>query len=461
MTVQEKVEAGRAFFRSGKTLDYAYRMRSLEALERVLVASKDEIFDALHSDLNKTPYEGFMTEYAMVMAELSLAKKKLKHWMKPIKKLPSLGQMPVRARVYSQPYGLVLIISPWNYPFQLGMIPLISAIAAGNAVLLKPSNYSAYTADVLETIVTAAFEPNHVQVVKGGREENQELLDERYDYLFFTGSPAVGKLVMEKASRHLTPVTLELGGKSPCIVAEDANVKATAKRIVFGKLLNAGKTCVAPDYVLVHENIADKLIAEFVKEEQRMLPSDEYVAEHVPKIINAKHRMRIVGILKELSKEQVVYQSGVGRFERGQVPFTIVKNPAEDSLVMTEELFAPILPVVTYREMEEALRFVSSRPKPLALYLFTQNKALKKKVLKELSFGGGCVNDTVIHIASHYLPFGGVGASGMGRYHGKYGFDTFSSKKSVIEKWISFDMPMRYHPYKKSNKELPLFLFKK
>ncbi len=457
MQIKEKVRNGKEFFDSSITLEYSYRLNSLKNLEKTLKKYQKEALLALKQDLNKTHYEGFMTEFAIVMSELSLAIKNLKKWMKPISVRPALSQIPANAKIHSQPYGLVLIMSPWNYPFQLSLIPLISAISAGNTAIIKPSAYSPKTSDLIEKIVNEAFDEYHVQVVKGGREENSALLDEAYDYIFFTGSPAVGKVVMQKASENLTPITLELGGKSPCIVDENAKIRTSAKRIVFGKLLNAGQTCVAPDYALVHENIVDEFIEELVKAEDKMLRDINYASETLPKIINEKHRTRISNLLEN---EVTVYESELYDIDLGQIPFTIIKNPSEDSPIMQDEIFGPILPIITYSDIEEAFDFIKNRKKPLALYLFTRDKRLKERVVKELRYGGGCINDTIMHIASHKLPFGGVGNSGMGRYHGKYGFDTFSSKKSVLEKWNYFDMSIRYHPYIRPNGKLPMFLFK-
>ncbi|PIE98845.1 MAG: aldehyde dehydrogenase family protein [Treponema sp.] len=456
--IQENIEKGRSFFNTGASLNYAYRKKALLKFREVLKNNKTQILDALQKDLNKTHYEGFMTEYALVMSELSLAIKKLRKWMKPQRKMPALSQMPASAKLYSEPYGLVLIMSPWNYPFQLCIIPLIAAIAAGNTVIVKPSAYSKHTSDIIAEIVKQAFNEGHVSVILGGREENSQLLNGVFDYIFFTGSPTVGKLVMQKAANNMTPFTLELGGKSPCIIAEDADIKVAAKRIAFGKILNSGQICVAPDYALISENIADLFIAELIKAEQSMLKSKEYASKCFPKIINEKHRKRILGLIEASSP---TYQTDFFDPEKGQIPFTIIKNPDENSPVMQEEIFGPVLPVITYKNIDEAFAFIKKRPKPLALYLFTDSRPLKHRVTKEISYGGGCINDTVIHLASHSLPFGGVGNSGIGHYHGKYGFDTFSHKKSVLSKWKLFDLPVRYHPIKDAKKTLPQILFDK
>ncbi len=455
--IQEKINEGKTFFNSGATLSYEYRLRALLKLKEVLQTQKTEILASLKADLNKSYYEGFMTEYALVMSELLLAIKKLKKWMKPVRKIAALSQMPASTKIYSDPYGLVLIMSPWNYPFQLTMNPIIAAIAAGNTVIVKPSAYSKNCSDIIEKIANLAFDKGHLSVIKGGREENAALLDGVFDYIFFTGSSSVGKLVMQKAANNMTPLTLELGGKSPCIVAADTNLKMAAKRIAFGKILNAGQTCVAPDYALVDEKIIDKFIEELIKAEKAMLQSKEYASENFPKIINEKHKERIQGLI---DASNPVYKSEFFDAKKGQLPFTIIKNPKETSPVMQEEIFGTVLPVLSYNKIDEAFAFIKSRPKPLALYLFTDNAELKKRVTRELSYGGGCINDTIIHLASHSVPFGGVGNSGMGQYHGRYGFNTFSHKKSVLTKWKLFDLPVRYHPIKKPNNHLPMILFK-
>ncbi len=375
-TIQEKINEGREFFNTGATLTYNYRLNSLLKLKTVLEENKDEVLEALKSDLNKSYHEGFMTEYALVISELSLAIKKLKKWMKPERKKAATSQMPASAKIYSDPYGLVLVMSPWNYPFQLCIIPVIAAIAAGNAVIVKPSAYSKYTSDIIEKIANLAFDKGLVSVIKGGREENAELLDGVFDYIFFTGSPIVGKLVMQKAANNMTPITLELGGKSPCIVAEDTDIKMAAKKIAFGKLLNAGQICVAPDYALVDEKIVDKFIEEIIRTEKSMLQSKEYASKNFPKIINEKHKNRIQGLINASTP---TYQSEFFDAEKGQLPFTVIKNPGADSPVMQEEIFGPVLPVLPYKNIDEAFSFIKKRPKPLALYLFTDDVNLKKK----------------------------------------------------------------------------------
>ncbi len=455
--IERIVENSKKYFNSNKTKDVNFRIVKLNSLEKSILKYSDEITDALKNDLNKSKFESLMSEINIVLSEISSAKKNLKNWAKPKTLKTSFTQMPAKTKSYYEPLGTSLIISPWNYPFQLCMIPIISAIAAGNTVIVKPSAYSRHSSDIVEKIITEAFDSGLVSVIKGGREENVELLDCKFDYIFFTGSPIVGKLVMQKAAEHLTPLTLELGGKSPCIIAKDADVKLAAKRIAFGKLLNSGQICVAPDYALISENLADKFIEELIKAEKSMLQNKEYASKNFPKIINEKHKNRLLSVIEESTP---IYSSELYDETRGQVPFTIIKNPPLESKLMQEEIFGPVLPVLTYSNIEESIAFIKQRPKPLALYLFTNDSSLKKRITSELSYGGGCINDTIIHLASHAVPFGGVGNSGMGNYHGKYGFDTFSHKKSVLSKRKLFDLAVRYHPIKNPDKTLPLWLFK-
>ncbi len=446
----------RAYFDQGNTLGLEGRVQALRKLGDHIKRLTPQILAALQDDLNKSPYESYMAEIGLVLGEIDLACRKLKRWAKPDHRRPSLAQLPATARVLKQPYGVALLMSPWNYPFQLTMIPLVSAIAAGNCALVKPSAYAPATANIIKQLCDNAFNKGHVQVILGGREENQALLEERFDYIFFTGSPTVGQLVMEKAAVHLTPLTLELGGKSPVLVEESADLKLTARRILFGKLINAGQTCVAPDYVLVQKPVKEGLVQALQAELARMLPDDSYLQDTFPRIVNRKHFDRLRGLLEG----QKLLVGGQSWEDRLQIAPTLVDEPAQNSPLMEEEIFGPILPILTVNSMEEAMAFVRARPHPLALYLFTQNRQVEAQVLSRLSFGGGCINDTVLQLASASLPFGGVGNSGMGRYHGKTGFDTFTHHKSVLKKARLFDLPLRYHPYKDPKKVLPAWLLK-
>ncbi len=454
--IHEAVLAARSFFDQGHTLPLAYRREALRRLRQQVVQRTPDILAALREDLNKSPYESFMAEVGLVLGEIDLACRKLGRWAKPERRRPSLAQLPATARVYKQPYGVTLVMSPWNYPFQLTMNPVIGAVAAGNCVLVKPSAYAPRISQVMAALCEAAFDPAHVRVIEGGRSENNALLEERYDYIFFTGSPSVGQLVMQKAARHLIPLTLELGGKSPVLVEESADIALAAKRILFGKLLNAGQTCVAPDYVLVQRGVKPQLVEALRAELARMMPNAAYFKQNYPKVINQKHYERLCGLLEG----QTILSGGEQHLDTRQISMALVDEPAADSPLMQEEIFGPILPILSVDNMEEAMRFVASRPQPLALYLFTQHQQVEAEVISRLSFGGGCVNDTVLHLAGSHLPFGGVGDSGMGRYHGKTTFDTFTHHKSVLKKWRIMDLPLRYHPYRNAEKTLPSWLLK-
>lgn len=454
--IHEAVLAARSFFDQGHTLPLDYRREALRRLRQQVAQRTPDILAALREDLNKSPYESFMAEVGLVLGEIDLACRKLGRWAKPERRRPSLAQLPATARVYKQPYGVTLVMSPWNYPFQLTMNPVIGAVAAGNCVLVKPSAYAPRISQVMAALCEAAFDPAHVRVIEGGRSENNALLEERYDYIFFTGSPSVGQLVMQKAARHLIPLTLELGGKSPVLVEESADIALAAKRILFGKLLNAGQTCVAPDYVLVQRGVKPQLVEALRAELARMMPNAAYFKQNYPKIINQKHYERLCGLLEG----QTILSGGEQHPDTRQISLALVDEPAADSPLMQEEIFGPILPILSVDNMEEAMRFVASRPHPLALYLFTQNQQVEAEVISRLSFGGGCVNDTVLHLAGSHLPFGGVGDSGMGRYHGKTTFDTFTHHKSMLKKWRIMDLPLRYHPYREAEKTLPSWLLK-
>lgn len=431
------------YFASQATKPYAFRREQLLKLGRWMEENEQAILDALHQDLGKSPYEGYLTEVAMVKQELKDALPHLKGWMKPRRARTAIGQLPGNCRIYNEPYGVTLIMSPWNYPFQLTVAPLIGAISAGNCAVLKPSAYSPATSALLRRMTEALFSPSYIACVEGGRQENAGLLEQPFDFIFFTGSPAVGRLVMEKAAAHLTPVSLELGGKSPVIVDETADIALTAKRLAWGKCVNAGQTCVAPDYVLVHHSREETLVEALIQELRRMYTSAPLMCADFPSIINRRHFDRLTGLLQS----GVIAHGGQIDVQRCRIAPTILTEVAWDSPIMQEEIFGPILPILPYRRLDEALAQIQSRPKPLALYLFTRSKETERRVMHEVSFGGGCVNDTVLHLATSHMPFGGVGESGMGGYHGKYSFETFSHRKSVLNRWLKPDVPLRYAPY--------------
>lgn len=442
--IESIVQRQTTFFMKNRTKSLSKRLQLLEELRQVIKRRESEILRALYQDLNKAPFEGYATEVGLVLDELRYVIRHLKDWAKP-KRVPTpMAHFWSRSTIYSEPYGVALIMAPWNYPFLLSMAPLIGAVAAGNCVILKPSDYSKHTSLLLKNIVEEVFEDEYVSVVLGGREENQSLLEQRFDYIFFTGSTTVGKLVMESASRNLTPVSLELGGKSPCIVDETADLKLAAKRIVWGKFVNAGQTCVAPDYLYVQRSVRGKLVKEMKHYIGKFYGESPCENPEFPKIINPKHFARLCDLMKG---ESIVIG---GMFDERELKIapTLLEHITWDSPVMQEEIFGPILPILEFDSLDEVIAIVKSKEKPLALYLFTTSKDAEKKVRSEVSYGGGCINDTIVHLATPHMPFGGVGYSGMGGYHGKYSFDTFSHKKSILKKSNAVDVFLRYPPYK-------------
>lgn len=455
METAKLMEMQRRMFRTGKTREYAFRMTALNRLEQSIRVNRDAIEEALKKDLNKSAFEAYMTEIGLSLEEIRFAKRHLKQWMAAKWAPTPMAQFPARSFVTPEPYGVVLIMAPWNYPFSLCIEPLVGAIAAGNCCVVKPSAYAPATTAVLKKVIRLAFPPEYVAVVEGGREENAALLEQRFDYIFFTGGVTVGKLVLEKAAKYVTPVTLELGGKSPCIVDRTANLNLAAKRLVFGKFLNSGQTCVAPDYLLVQEEVKDRFVFLMKKWTERMLGADPLKNEAYPRMVNEKHFRRVMGLIEG---EKVV-MGGCGDEKSLKIAPTLLVNVREDSPVMQEEIFGPVLPVLSFSDIREAFRFVEKREKPLALYLFTGSREIQRHALKRLSFGGGCINDTIVHLSSPYLGFGGVGNSGMGSYHGKRSFETFSHQKSILKKYNWLDLPVRYQPYSAGKQRLlELFL---
>lgn len=441
--VEELVRKQKIYFRKGHTVTYAFRLKMLQKLKCAILRNEDAICYALQRDLHKSRTEAYMTEVGMVLSELSYMMKHLRNWMMPSPVKTPLAQFPSRSFTVAEPYGVTLIMAPWNYPFMLSMGPLLGAIAGGNCAIIKPSAYGPATSAIIKKIIRQTFPESYIAVVEGGRQENNQLLAQSFDYIFFTGSVEVGKQVMTKAAAHLTPVTLELGGKSPCIIDRTADLDMAAKRIVFGKFINAGQTCVAPDYVLIQEECRDEFIGLVGKWITRMLGDNPLKNSDYPKMINKKHFQRVRNLIES---EKVVLGGSISE-NTLQIAPTVLKDITWKDQVMKEEIFGPVLPVLTFRETGEALAAVSRREKPLALYLFTRDKALERKVLKRLSFGGGCINDTIIHLATPHMGFGGVGNSGMGAYHGKNSFETFSHRKSIVKKALWLDLPIRYQPY--------------
>ena len=442
--IQAIIEKQRAYFLTGATLTMESRKKVLADLKAAIQKKEKKIAEAIKQDLGKSHEEAYMCEIGLTLSEITYMQKHVKHFAKERRVATPLAQFASRSFVKPMPYGVTLIMSPWNYPFLLTMEPLVDAIAAGNTVVVKPSAYSPATSAVMKELLEEVFSPELVAVVTGGRAENTCLLQEKFDYIFFTGSQAVGKEVMAQAAKHLTPVTLELGGKSPCIVDTSANIKLAAKRIVFGKYLNCGQTCVAPDYILCEKSIQEKLVAAIKAEILRQYGETPLTNEAYGKIINEKHFERVGGLI---AKEKVAH-GGTSDAATLKIEPTVLQNVEFTDAVMQEEIFGPILPIVPIDNIDEAIAIVNDRPRPLALYVFAEDKKVTRKVTSRCAFGGGCINDTIIHLATSNMGFGGVGESGMGAYHGRVGFDTFSHKKSIVDKKTWMDLPMRYQPYR-------------
>jgi len=421
----------------------AYRKETLIKLLDTIINSENEIIQALFDDFKKSPFESVLTETSYVISDLKDTIKNIRHWAKPKRVWPSLLNFPSTDYIYKEPYGKVLVIAPWNYPFQLALCPLISAVAAGNQVVLKPSELTPKTSAIIAKIIAKTFLTDHVEVIEGGVEATQKLLAERWDYIFFTGSVPVGKIVAKAAAENLTPVTLELGGKNPCIIDETANLKLAAKRIVWGKFINAGQTCIAPDYILIQENVKNNFV-DFLKTEITIAYGENpKKSPDYPRIVNEKNCLRLV---KMIEPKKVIF-GGQNDIENCYIAPTLIDESSLDSLIMKEEIFGPLLPIITYKEELEISSTILKYEKPLALYVFSEDKRFTKKIIQSHSFGGGCINETVMHFSNKRLPFGGVGHSGMGAYHGRLSFETFTHYKAVIKKATWLDLPMRYAPY--------------
>ena len=440
------LENQREYLSSIGTISVDKRIYNLKKLKNTIKKYENEIIEALNKDLGKHVFEAYSNEIGFVYGSINFAIKNLKRWTKVKKVKNDAAQIPGKSYIYKSPYGCVLIIGPYNYPFQLTIEPLIGAIAGGNTVVLKPSEYAKATEYIVQKIIKETFKEEYIVVITGDYMVNSELLDLQFDYIFFTGSVNVGKIVMEKASKHLTPVTLELGGKSPVIVDNTANLKISSKRILWGKLTNAGQTCVAPDYVLAHEEIYEELIEEFKKTINEFYGENIKSNKDFGRIINERHMNRLNNIL-ENDKEKIVVGGEVD-FEQRYISPTIIRDVTIEDSVMTDEIFGPILPVIKYKDIDDIKYYISKYKNPLALYVFSQDKDFCEDVITRFSFGGGCVNDTISHVASSYLPFGGIGTSGIGNYHGKSSFDTFTHTKSIVKKSTKIDFNLVFPPYK-------------
>lgn len=433
----------RRFFAAHTTRGADFRLHALETLRRAVLEYEDRLYDAFWLDLRKSRFEAYATEIGMVLDEIRHHRAHLRRWMKPQRVPTPLTQFPARSRRYPEPYGVVLIMAPWNYPFMLLIEPLIGAISAGNCVVLKAADYSRHVAAVMEEMIRTHFQPEYICLVQGGRSVNQSLLREKFDYIFFTGSPTLGSLVMQEAAKTLTPVSLELGGKSPCIVDRDADIPLAARRIAWGKFLNGGQTCVAPDYLFVHQEVKAPLLTALQQAVREFFGPDPADSPDYPRIISEAAVQRLTRLMQH---GEIVCGGQVHTAERYIAP-TIIDGTSPQHPIMQEEIFGPLLPVMTFERIDEVIEFVNARPKPLALYYFSRNPAAQEYILARTSAGGACINDVVVHLATPHMPFGGVGDSGMGGYHGKFSFDTFSHWKSVLKRGNWLDIPLRYAPF--------------
>ena len=448
----ELLQKQRDFFATQQTKDISFRKKALKKLQKEIISREDDIAEAIYMDFKKPKFETLAAETQFVLAELKLVLKNIELWARRERKSATLMNWPSSDWIYKEPYGAVLIIAPWNYPFQLAFAPLIGAIAAGNTVVVKPSEVTPNTAKIISEIVASVFAPEHATVVEGGVEVSQNLLAQKWDYIFFTGSTRVGQIVYESAAKHLTPVTLELGGKNPCIVDSTASIALAAKRIVWGKFLNAGQTCIASDYILVHSSVKDKLIAALIQNITKCYGENIEASPDFSRTVNQSHYK---GLKAMLEGEEIIF-GGNSNDEDNYLAPTLVNEPKLDSKLMQGEIFGPILPIIAYETEDDIHTYIMNYGKPLATYVFSNNKKFQKKVIDTYSFGGGAINDTVIQITNKKLPFGGVGASGIGAYHGRTSFDIFSHQKAIIKKANWLDAPLRYPPY-----NLPMKLVKK
>lgn len=443
----------RDFFQSGKTKDVSYRIEALTTLGNMVRSNETELMAALKKDLNKSAFDSYISEMGILLEEIRFTLKHIKDWTQPRRVKTVFTQMGSKGYIYSEPYGVAFIISPWNYPLQLAIAPLIGSIAAGNCAILKPSELTPETSKLMADLITKTFPAEYISVVQGDAETTQSLLKEKFDYIFFTGSVAVGKVIMEAAAKHLTPVTLELGGKSPCIVHHDANIKLAAKRIAWGKFINAGQTCVAPDYLYVHRDVKDEFIRTFIESIKELY--EEIVKNgEFTRIVSEKHFNRVTGLLT--SGE--ILHGGNYSIDTLTLEPTVIGGVNWDDPVMREEIFGPILPILDYDEIQTMIGKINEQPKPLALYIFSESKEFQATILNSISFGGGCINDTIMHLSSPYLPFGGVGESGIGAYHGMGSFDVFSHQKSILKQTTTFDLPFRYPNRKDALKQIKRFI---
>ncbi len=453
--IEQKFYDSKAFFNTQQTKDISFRKEQLKKLSKAIKSYESDILEALYTDLGKNKVEAYATEIGITLKSIKNARKELKNWTKTKNVDTPLYLFPTKSYIKKEPYGTVLIIAPFNYPFQLVFEPLIGAIAAGNTAIIKPSELTPNVARVIKRLINETFDANYIEVIEGGIEETQTLIHLPFDYVFFTGSENVGKIVYQAASENLVPVTLEMGGKSPVIVDETANIKVASERICFGKFTNAGQTCVAPDYILVHKSVKDDLITALSKTLREFYGQNIQQSPDYGRIVNLKHYHRLTSLLN--SEQMNIVFGGHSDEDERYIEPTLLDHVTSDSAIMQEEIFGPILPILTYQSLDEAIAFIHQRPKPLSLYLFSEDENATQRVINELSFGGGAINDTLMHLANPKLPFGGVGASGMGRYHGKYSFDTFTHEKSYIFKSTRLESGVHLPPYKGKFKYIKAF----
>ena len=448
------VQKQKEFFQSQVTKSISFRISVLKLLRDEIFKREKDIIQAINFDFGKSEFETKSSEIGIVISELNKTIKNLKRWSKPIRVIPSILNFPSTAKIHKEPYGNILIIAPWNYPFNLALVPLIGAIAGGNTVVLKPSELTENTSRIINEIISEVFEEEYIKVVEGGAKVSQDLLRQKWDYIFFTGSVRIGKIVYKAAAEHLTPVTLELGGKSPCIVDETANLKIAARRIVWGKFLNAGQTCIAPDYLIVKNEIKDTFIDLLKKEISKAYGDNPKLSKDYPRIINNANILRLSSMLEDVN----VIFGGDTDVNENYVSPTLVDAPSLDSQLMQGEIFGPILPILAYENMDEIEKVINRFPNPLSFYIFSTNKKFRNYFIKKFSFGGGVINDTVVHFINDRLPFGGVGESGLGAYHGKHSFDIFTRPKSIITRYNWPDIPIRYLPSDKFKQNVISFL---
>jgi len=452
--IQNIIGKQKQFFESGATLDVNYRLDALKRLKALLLKHETDFYEALRADFNKPEFETYASENGLVLQDIGLMIRNLKKWSRPKRVYTPMLHWPAKSYYIKEPFGRVLIISPWNYPFQLLFMPLVGAVAAGNCVLGKPSRYAKHTYELMSRMISDHFDPNHISIIEGGREVNQLLLEEQFDYIFFTGSTEVGKKVMQSAARHLTPISLELGGKSPVIVEPEANPRLAAKRILWGKLLNAGQSCVAPDYMFVHEDIKEGLLEGMKDYLQTVYHGNIKGSPDFARIINQANAERLTGYLEG----QKILLGGDTDLEERYIEPTIVEVNDMDNILMKEEIFGPILPLITYRSLDDVISNIKSKPRPLCLYVFGKSRKTQKMIIDRTISGSGGINETVVHFINSYLPFGGIGLSGIGRYHGKFSFETFSYKRSFLDKANWIDIPLRYPPYKGKQRLIKTFI---